>query len=369
MLWRGQFADALWQDEISWNKSAGSKTLLENVFLPDSGYPVPFYRLILWVLTKVSPEGFGWIHILSAAMAAASCSSIIILLRNLVKSLQLKVLALILGFFPTFDLLLFHNVAYFLFIPTFCFLYIRILRREFSIFDGFLLSLLIGFCTKPQLLLSILMGLLFLLYLLRTQIVQAFSRLFLPIFTVLILVILGRIDSNQLDLIWSFRNVCQSLIALLYFPSAILLPAISIGLTGFARMQNYSILSSASIITLVVANCYFLARIAYMGCFRVQAALKENKTQNSMTVLFLFAPIYVSMFLFPNSGWEGNYFWDISCTTCTYQRHWLPVMFLSILALLFSVSKSKLFSILILGTLLQVSMLAIVAYPYLYLPI
>jgi hypothetical protein len=47
VLWRGQIANALWQDEISWNKSAGSKTLLGNMFLPDSGYPVPFYRLIL----------------------------------------------------------------------------------------------------------------------------------------------------------------------------------------------------------------------------------------------------------------------------------------------------------------------------------
>jgi len=368
VLWRGQINDALWQDEISWNNSASSKTLLENVFLPDSGYPVPLYRLILWVFTKLSPEGYGWLHILSAAMAAASCSSIIILLRNLIKSLPLKVLALILGFFPTFDLLLFHNVAYFLFIPTFCFLYIRILRREFSFFDGLVLSLLIGFCTKPQLLVSILVGLLSLFYFLRTEPIRAIIRLLLPLFSVIILILLGRINSNELDLIWSFRNVCQSLVALLFIPSAIFLPAMSIGFIGFARMQNYIILLWASMITLVVANCLFLARVISMGRSRIQIALNDDKTQNSLMILLLLAPIYISMFVFPNSGWASNFFWDNFCASCAYQRHWFPVMFLLILSMVVSSLKSRLSSILMLGTLLQVSIIAIAAYPYLYFP-
>ena len=369
VLWHGQINHALWQDEISWMRNAQAGSLLENIQLRDSGYPVPFSRLILWILSNLSPGNAGLIHTYSAFVAAGSCASIIMILGKHYSSKLLALLALIIGFFPTFDLLLFHNLSYFVYIPTISYLLDRVLVHNFTFFNGLITTLLICLCPKPQLLLSILVALFSILCVTRSRIALMVKNIALPCFTTLFFFVLGRFDQSSIDLSITLRNMFQSLTALIYIPSAILFPWISIGASGFSRMIDSSYLWWTSSIILVASNILLLNRIIGMNRIRLLGTLNGDRARHSLLIFLFLAPIYFSLFVFPNSGWEGNYFWNATCTACLYQRHWLPTIFLFVLAGITLMHKSKVFFYLLVGTLVQVSTLAVIAYPYLYFPV
>jgi hypothetical protein len=42
-------------------------------------------------------------------------------------------------------------------------------------------------------------------------------------------------------------------------------------------------------------------------------------------------PLYFSLFIFSNTGWANNYFWNNNCISCMSSRHIFPVYFFALM--------------------------------------
>jgi len=366
VLWRGQINVALWQDEISWAQLAQINNLWDYVWLRDSGYPVPLARFLMWFIVH-GLNGSTWIiHLSAALIAALSSSSLILILRKQMHVPTLTLAALIVGFFPSFDLLLFHNSSYFVFVPIVALLLLRISQRQFSFFDSLTLTALISFCTKPQLLFSILVGFTFLCLTNRKQIMREIKNVVVPIVATVWYLVLGRLHQESIDLDLNIRSLYKALFAIIYIPGAVYFPGISVAMGGYARLSNSTLIWCLSILIVILfsilISCYSIVKL-YLGSPR------DSGIFLSSIAFLITLPTYFSLFIFPNSGWQHDYFWNDTCTVCLYQRHWLPIVFLTLLNTLVLFYHSKFLKFLFAATLFQVISLALVAYPYLYQPI
>ena len=186
-------------------------------------------------------------------MIVALCCTSVLLLRGFSKR-DLTVAAIALGCFPSSDLLLWHNLSYFGFIPLMVLFLNGISRSRtgYSIIVG--MQFLIIFSCKPQLLVVDL-AVLFLLAAkyCRQNYSLALLHLassILPLF----LLIVGRQNSHSLQLQIGLREIVIGLTAFTIVPIALIVPAIFVGLSGFLRIYSQSLLISVLELTLVITE-------------------------------------------------------------------------------------------------------------------
>jgi hypothetical protein len=323
-LWRENI-DHFHQDEIVWDRDSSSSSLFQYIRILDSGYPTPLLRAILWVASRVLNGNPTYIHLLSVFIVALCCTSLLFL-RGYNKK-NLAVAAVSLGCFPSFDLLLWHNLSYFGFIPLMVvFLNGFSLSRNgyWSIFG---MQILILFSCKPQLL-AVDLALFFLLATRHFR--QNNSLALLNVASSILplsLLIVGRQNSSSLPLQVGIKELIIALAALAIVPIAITLPAIFVGLSGFLRMYSQSELISLLQITLVAAQSLFF----FSTKERIKSFIGSERRQIILVSAF---PLYLSLFIFGNSTWGNDLFWRIPCTECLLQRHIFPLTLLATLAIL-----------------------------------
>ncbi len=350
-LWRENI-NRFHQDEIAWYEDSTSRNFFEYIGMPDSGYPTPVLRAVLWIASQALNGNPTYIHILSVVIVALCCASLLIL-RGYGKR-DLAVAAIALGCFPSSDLLLWHNLSYFGFIPLMV-VFLNGITRSRNYYLSFMeMQILILFSCKPQLLVACL-AILFLQV--ARYLSQKHSLAFLYLASSIIpfiMLIVGRQSSHSLQLQLGLREFVIASMALAIMPIAITLPAIFVGLSGFLRMNSQPLLINLLELTLVATQArFFFTKRTLIG-----SVIGSERKQ----ITFVCAvPLYVSLFIFGNSTWGNDLFWRISCTECLFQRHIFPLILITALSMMQSqniLTKNYL----LFGLLVQFLALGIFAY-------
>lgn len=344
------------QDEIVWHRDSTSHSFLEFIQLRDSGYPTPLLRAILWLVSRTLDGNPTYIHILAVVIAALCCTSVLMLKGFSKRDLVFAAIAM--GSFPSADLLLWHNLSYFGLIPIMVFFLNGFAQDKILDWKIVVTQVLILFSSKPQLLIVYLM-ILFLLSAKQSRQKNSLVFLYLacsilPIY----LLVVGRQNSNSLELQISSRAFLIGLIALMLVPIALTLPAVFVGFSGILRAYSQPLLVSLLELALVAVQSL------YLFLKRDQVRLLFN-SERKQIILLSAVPLYISLFIFGNSTWGNDLFWKIPCTECLLQRHIYPLMVLSVFTFLqIRNSKSRVF--LLCGLSVQYMALGTLAYPVLF---
>jgi hypothetical protein len=145
------------------------------------------------------------------------------------------------------------------------------------------------------------------------------------------LVLFSRLNSNQLELNITSQNFLHAIAGFFNIPFVLFLPFLAIGnikISGILNNSNYDL--SLNILSITFSIIVYL--LLYV---------KKPKNREFLQFFsFGLIPIYFSLFIFPNTGWASNYFWNNNCTACMSSRHIFPVFFLAIM-ILQSYSKNR----------------------------
>ena len=324
------------QDEVQWLPQS-NVPFTRYVLLRDSGYPVPALRAALWIIDRAfGPHAIAIVHILAAVICGLSLSTLLTL--KLLNIQTRWLLVIILGMYPSADLLLWHNISYFTFIGAFVLIGKYLVDNctehlPSSKYFWPTLILFIAMSSKPQLLGAIWLSLLYVIFSTRKDFKKRIPINLLIssiIMMITLLIIFGRQSSSSLNLHLGHAHE-YFLRLLLTVPSIIgglLIPIISTALVGALRKHGDlgALLILKSIIMSIgaLSVCYTLLQK------NIRKNLKESK--NWIRILSIGAvPIIIGNSVFPNSGWSDTNYLSGTCTICLYQRHYLPVLFIAIM--------------------------------------
>jgi hypothetical protein len=323
-MWRKPIS-TFYADENNWYLNAANFGLYENIKTLDAGYFVPVTRFIFWITVRYSEVPQLAIHILSC-IVAGFCVSSILLLKNIGMNYKNKfVIALCLGSFQSFDLLLWMNINYYVFIACILLLYnkmldpIKSLRKKEILF----LFVLLGSLGKPQLIVSCIVFLCTILLIAKNQ--KGFKLIdekvtLCAIFFLACFLVFSRLNSQALELQLGIQNLFYAVAGLFKLPLSILFPLPIIGLTYFAKVFNNSFLD-------IFSNFIFI----FASILIYIATINRMISRKFCIYIATISPIYMSLFVFANTGWASNYFWATACISCMSSRHIFPLYFLLIL--------------------------------------
>jgi hypothetical protein len=116
LAWRSGITRG-WQDELSWVHLAQTNDFFTTITELDAGYPTPLLRAFSFAITQISDSNFLFWHICVLIVISGSLASL-----AFSRALKTKSQYLVSGLacsYPSFDLLLMHNLSYWAFIPLF----------------------------------------------------------------------------------------------------------------------------------------------------------------------------------------------------------------------------------------------------------
>jgi len=322
-------------DEKDWAEVSESSSFVKHVFTPDAGYFVPLTRAVFWIVYKFSSTPEIVIHLAGCIIVGFCCSSLI-LFRNINIQIHKKVIiALCLGLYQSFDLLLWMNLNYYLFIVC-CFILFNRLAMKIganSKISNTILFLLMISLGKPQLSLSCCF-LVIAIFIIKRFSLKSIRKWYFEIGLVISLVtsiLFSRSNSNQLELNITSQNFLHAIAGIFNIPFVLILPFLAIGNSKISGIFN----NSSYDLSLNILSITF-SMIVYLLLY-----VKKPKNRKFLHFFsFGLIPIYFSLFIFPNTGWANNYFWNNDCTACMSSRHTFPVFFLAIM-ILQSYSKNR----------------------------
>ena len=326
-MWRVSIFQ-FYADEKDWAEVSQSSSFISHVFTPDAGYFVPLTRAVFWIIYNFSSTPEIFIHLASCFIVGFCCSSLI-LFRNINIQIHKKVIiALCLGFYQSFDLLLWMNLNYYLFVVC-CFILFNRMAKKVDVKSKianaitFLLMISLG---KPQLSLSCCF-LIIAIFIIKGFSFKSIRKWYFEIGLVVSLAtsfLFSRLNSNQLELSITSQNFSYAIAGVFNIPFVLSLPFLAIGntkISGILNNSNYDLSLNILSVTFSI--------IVYVLLY-----IKKSKNREFLYFFsFGFIPIYFSLFIFPNTGWANNYFWNNNCTSCMSSRHIFPVFFLAIMIL------------------------------------
>jgi hypothetical protein len=333
-MWRISISD-LYADEKDWTYVAKSSDFFGNALTPDAGYFVPLTRSIFWLVDRYSASPGLVLHSISCFIVGLCCSSVIIF-QHINLSLKKKlIISLCLGCYQSFDLLLWMNINYYLYIVCCFFILNRLYESESkkNRLGKILFILLFLSLGKPQLSLSCIFLLIVALYMNNFKFSSAVKYKFeLLLITILISsVLFSRVNINHLNLNIELKNITFALFSLLKIPFVLLAPLFAIGnekISNILKSSVYDIISNTFIIV--------FSLIIYRALFKSKS-LDKNYLHYFLVGI---SPLYFSLFVFNNTGWATEFFWNNSCISCMSSRHLFPVYVLAVIIFqLFAKSK------------------------------
>jgi len=326
-MWRIKISD-FYADEKDWSYVAKSSNFFRNAITPDAGYFVPLTRSIFWSVDRFSAAPGLIIHFLSCLIVGLCCSSLMVF-PNINLSLKKKIIiSLCLGCYQSFDLLLWMNINYYLFIVCYFFLFNQINEHESkqSKFGKLLITLLFLSLGKPQLSLSCIFLISATLYLagLRFSSIVKYKFKLMLILILISSVLFSRFNTDHLHLYIELKNMTYAFFGLLKIPFVLIAPAFAIGSEKIAHILNNSIFDFISTVYIILFSL-----VIY------RALLKKRNIYQKYFLYFLagFLPLYLSLFFFNNTGWATEFFWNNSCIACMSSRHIFPVYVLTVVML------------------------------------
>jgi hypothetical protein len=353
LAWRSGIA-AGWQDEIGWRNFAANHSFLTTITEFDSGYPTPVIRGVSFILAQLTTTNFLIWHIIVLICISISIASIAFshLLNN-----QSKILVGgILCSFPSFDLLLLHNLSYWAYIPLFIALTnVIAMKVELNTRLLFLIFSLIIAASKPQILISA-FALIFISILVNSQLRVRLASLTFPI---LILFLIGRYSSSSLSL---DLDIDSSINYLLTICAHFLLVSTPIPTLVFFAIAKYSGFSFVILLYFV-----FATGVTFYIFFKSRVGGKSSILVFSIAVSF--AVGLSSLYIFANSGWSQNNLLFSDEYLSLFSRHYLPIILNVVFLILLRFCESKYANYLILSAILQNVFLQVVLFEQFYQPI
>jgi hypothetical protein len=326
-MWRISLSE-FYADERNWEEVSRSSNFISNAFTLHAGYFVPLTRSVFWIVSKFSSTPEIVIHLASCFIVGFCCSSLI-LFRNINVQIHKKIIiALCLGLYQSFDLLLWMNLNYYLFIVC-CFILLNRLTMKIEVnskISKFFTMVLMISLGKPQLSLSCCF-LLFATLFVRGFRFKSISKWYFEIGLVISLVTsisFSRLNSNYLELNVATENFLFAIAGILYIPFVVMVPILAIGNSKISEIINNP---NYDLSFYILSTTFSI--IVYLLLYR-------NRAKNPKFFSFFsfgMIPLYLSLFIFANTGWASNYFWNNSCISCMSSRHIFPVYFFALMIL------------------------------------
>jgi hypothetical protein len=344
-------------DEIQWNRDLTDNNLKDYLGIKDAGYFVFVSRLLFYIFVKSIGLTSFELHIVIVIIGSLSCASIIYLFQENSNNIHKFLVALVVGLYPTYDLLFWHNLSYFIFIPT---LLITVnLDKNNRYFTNLGLIILFVWVAKPQLLISLALVIFAksTIYFIQKHKID-FSILY--IFLTLLLFIISRSD-NSLPLQFTIKNFINLFFNFLYIPISLFTSVISAGLVGFLKMNDLFIIEL--IVKLILSCTTIMLTFLILSKY-----FKLDKIPKLRLVYFLSAatPIYLSFFVFKDSVFSNILFFDINCRSCVMSRHIFPLYTIILLFIISIFRNFRFLSLFIISQIFQSLVLVYYAYEYLF---
>jgi hypothetical protein len=220
------------------------------------------------------------------------------------------------------------NLNYYLFVVSCFFLFNRLTMKieENSKRSKIFAALIMISLGKPQLSLSCCFLLLTTLFVkdFRFRYISKWYYEIGLVISLITSVLFSRFNSNYLELNTATENFLFAIAGILNIPFVVVVPFLAIGNSKISEIINNSNYDLAfNVISIIFSIIVFLL-------------LYSNKPKN-LNYLYFFAfgliPLYFSLFIFSNTGWANNYFWNNNCISCMSSRHLFPVYFFALMIL------------------------------------
>jgi len=343
-----------WQDEIGWRDFAANHNLLQTIAEFDAGYPTPFVRGLSYILTPFSSSNFVIWHIAVLLCISASISS---LAFSEVISHQSKIItAGILCSFPSFDLLLLHNLSYWAYIPLFVALTnVIAMKVQLDARLFFVILLLVTASAKPQILISII-ALIFISIFVESRLRKKLVSLTVPI---LLMFLIGRCSGRSLNLNLDYQSFLNYLFTVCAHFFAINTPIPTLLFFAIAKYLEFSFLILFYFLFASGVTIYFLSK----------SRVKRKPSIILISIALSFATVVSSLYIFANSGWSQNDLLISNEYPSLFSRHYLPVILNVTFLTLLRFDERRSARFLILATISQNVILQIFLFKQLYKPV
>jgi len=343
-----------WQDEIGWKDFAANHNLLRTIAEFDTGYPTPVVRGLSYILTPFSTSNFIIWHIAVMLCISASISS---LAFSKVMNHQSKLItAGILCSFPSFDLLLLHNLSYWAYVPLFVVLTnVIAMKVQLDARLFFVILLLVTASAKPQILISII-ALIFISVFVESRLRWKLVSLTIPI---LLMFLIGRYSGRSLDLNLDYQSLLNYLFTVCAHFFAINTPIPTLLVFATAKYLEFSFLISF----------YFLFATGVTIYFLIKSRVNGKTSILVLSIALSFATVVSSLYVFANSGWSQNDLLRSSEYLSLFSRHYLPVILNVTFLILLRFHERRSARFLILAAILQNVILQIFLFKQLYKPV
>jgi hypothetical protein len=302
-----------WQDELEWANLAQNSSFISTTTTYDSGYPTPLLRILSIVLSGLSQGSFLLWHSVTLLFIAFSVASLAYI--KLLGTSSILVLASLVSAYPSFDLLLLHNLSYWTSIPLFVLLTNLFSADSFLNFRMiFLMVILVILTAKPQLLISMLV----LSVCMITYRKELRIRLLSLPCIILVLFIAGRFSSQPIALsidYSSFLIFILTFFSHFFIVSAPLLTLVFFAATKFTTLDLTTLFYPLSTFLVVLLARKRMKTIEYLKSFQ--------------SVFLALVPYVLSLYFFSNSGWSQDNLLTSAIYTSLFSRHYLPIVLIA----------------------------------------
>jgi hypothetical protein len=341
-----------WQDETAWEKTALTSTFLQTVTTYDAGYPTPVLRALSFFLTHTKTESFLLWH-LSVLLIISLCTSSLAFSRQISVNKRLM-LGCLLATYPSFDLLLLHNLSYWTFIPLFVIL-TNLIKSEDKLSirtSAGILGLLVA-TAKPQILVS----LLFLcVYLTVKKKIARFDS-FVVFVVLAVLLSLGRLSQTPITLSLDIESLVNFPLTIASHFANVTFPVFTMFVYFANRATN-----------LPTISVYFVCS----SLFFVWLYYRNRKIENysfAFVSLVAFCVYSLGLYFFANSGWSQDNLFTSSIYTSLFSRHYLPIILLVCSVLISVIRRGRVLNVVLVFAVIQNLLMQIFLFTRLYGPV
>jgi hypothetical protein len=341
-----------WQDEIAWEKTAVTSTFLQTVTSYDAGYPTPLLRALSFLLTHTKSEDFLLWH-LSVLLIISLCTSSLAFSRQISLNKRLMFGSL-LATYPSFDLLLLHNLSYWTFIPLFVVLTNRLNSEDnLSKRTRATILILLVSTSKPQLLVSLLSLCVYLMLKKKMTWFDSFSVLVV----LSVLLSMGRLSQTPITLDLDIESLVNFPLTIASHFTNVMLPAFTLCIYFAGR-----------IIDLPIISFYFVCSSLLFGWFYYRN--RKIKNYSFAFVSFVAFSVYsLGLYFFANSGWSQDHLLSSVIYTSLFSRHYLPIILLVSSVLISIIKRERLMNVVLVSAVIQNLLMQIFLFTRLYAPV
>ena len=342
-----------WQDELGWQKTALTKSFLHTLLSFDAGYPTPVLRALSYSLAQTKIENFLLWH-LSVLVIISLCTASLAFSRqgSLNKNLMFGCL---LATYPSFDLLLLHNLSYWTFIPLLVILTnIMDIDTKLNKRTTALILFLLFATDKPQILLCSIVLFSYLLFKKKIPKIESFF-----IFIILVVMLsLGRVSQSPITLEFDIESLVNFPLTVSSHLFNVLLPLLTLAVYALNK----------TIGPLVVPSYFVFCNLAII----LGLQLRNRTLRFSQTALVSFSVFSVyalGLYFFPNSGWSQNNLLYSGVYSSLFSRHYLPIILLVCFVLFSFMKKGRIPSLILAIAIVQNLAMQIFLFNKFYFPV